>query len=95
MYGLSPVATSSKVLEYQGKSGFFQPEYGFKLPQSLVQRLRGDVDIAVHGRLDAGVAQQLLQNFRLHAALDGSCGVGVAQGVHAEVLDARLITEPV
>lgn len=26
MYGLSPVATSSKVLEYQEKLGFFQPE---------------------------------------------------------------------
>lgn len=25
MYGLSPVATSSKVLEYQEKLGFFQP----------------------------------------------------------------------
>ena len=30
MYGLSPVATSSKVLEYQGKSGFFQPNTASK-----------------------------------------------------------------
>ena len=30
MYGLSPVATSSKVLEYQGKSGFFQPSTASK-----------------------------------------------------------------
>lgn len=31
MYGLSPVATSSKVLEYQEKLGFFQPKKGYWL----------------------------------------------------------------
>ena len=30
MYGLSPVATSSKVLEYQEKLGFFQPSTASK-----------------------------------------------------------------
>lgn len=29
MYGLSPVATSSKVLKYQGKLEFFQPSTAF------------------------------------------------------------------
>jgi hypothetical protein len=32
MYGLSPVATSSKVLEYQEKLGFFQPSTASKPP---------------------------------------------------------------
>lgn len=31
MYGLSPVATSSKVLEYQEKLGFFQPSTASQL----------------------------------------------------------------
>jgi len=31
MYGLSPVATSSKVLEYQEKLGFFQPKEASRL----------------------------------------------------------------
>ena len=31
MYGLSPVATSSKVLEYQEKLGFFQPSTVYTL----------------------------------------------------------------
>ena len=32
MYGLSPVATSSKVLEYQEQLGFFQPSTASKPP---------------------------------------------------------------
>lgn len=33
MYGLSPVATSSKVLKYQGKLEFFQPSTDMLLHQ--------------------------------------------------------------
>ena len=35
MYGLSPVATSSKVLEYQEKLGFFQPSTAWRPPVAL------------------------------------------------------------
>ena len=41
MYGLSPVATSSKVLEYQGKSGFFQPN---TVSKQLVEHLSSASD---------------------------------------------------
>ena len=51
------------------------------------------MDVTVHRCLYTCVTQQLLKNLGLHAAFDGSCGVGVAQGVHAEMLDACLITE--
>ena len=67
----------------------------FKLPHSLIQRFGCDMDVTVHRCLYTCVTQQLLKNLGLHAAFNRSCGVGVAQGVHAEMLDARLITEPV
>ena len=38
MYGLSPVATSSKVLEYQEKLGFFQPSTDWeRLVRGVIQ----------------------------------------------------------
>ena len=36
MYGLSPVATSSKVLEYQEKLGFFQPSTDLEQMTGLI-----------------------------------------------------------
>ena len=51
------------------------------------------MDIAVHGGLDAGVAQELLQHLGLHSALDGAGGVGVPQGVHTEPFDPRLVAQ--
>ncbi|MFR9086716.1 MAG: helix-turn-helix domain-containing protein [Oscillospiraceae bacterium] len=39
MYGLSPVATSSKVLEYQGKSGFFQPNTDLRLAAGMTTNM--------------------------------------------------------
>ena len=34
------------------------------------------MDIAIHGRLDAGVAEQLLQNLRLHSTFNSLCCIG-------------------
>ena len=42
MYGLSPVATSSKVLEYQEKLGFFQPSTASKQPVGLLSSASAD-----------------------------------------------------
>jgi len=44
MYGLSPVATSSKVLEYQEKLGFFQPSTASKPPAALRSSASADRD---------------------------------------------------
>lgn len=51
------------------------------------------MDIAVHRRLDAGVTGQLLQNLRLHSTFNSPCRIGVAECVHTESLDPRLITQ--
>ena len=51
------------------------------------------MDIAIHGGLDAPVAQKLLQDLRLHTAFDGPGGIGMAKGMHAKPLDAGLIAE--
>lgn len=51
------------------------------------------MNISVHCRFDAGVSQQLLQDFRRNAALNGACCVGVPQCVHTEMLDADLIAQ--
>jgi len=42
MYGLSPVATSSKVLEYQEKLGFFQPSTASKPPVARLSSASAD-----------------------------------------------------
>ena len=39
MYGLSPVATSSKVLEYQEKLGFFQPSTDLRLAAGMTTNM--------------------------------------------------------
>ena len=44
MYGLSPVATSSKVLEYQEKLGFFQPSTVWRPPAALRSSASADRD---------------------------------------------------
>lgn len=51
------------------------------------------MDVTVHRCLYTCVTQQLLKNLGLHAAFDGSCGVGVAQGVHTKVFDPCFIAE--
>lgn len=51
------------------------------------------MNISVHCRFDAGVSQQLLQDFRRNAALNGACCVGVPQCVHTEMLDAGFIAQ--
>lgn len=56
MYGLSPVATSSKVLEYQEKLGFFQPSTDSTLLISThliadVERILDDVVFISRGQL--------------------------------------------
>ena len=56
----------------------------FKLLYGLGQRIFRHVYVGVHGGLDAGMAQQLLQDFRLHTALNGPGGIGVTEGVHGE-----------
>ena len=57
---------------------------GFKLLYGFGQRIFRHVYVGVHGGLDAGMAQQLLQDFRLHTALNGPGGIGVTEGVHGE-----------
>ena len=49
--------------------------------------------IPVHCGLDARMSEQLLQDLWLHAALNGSCGICMPQGMNAYPLDSGLITQ--
>ena len=49
--------------------------------------------IPVHCGLDARMPEQLLQDLWLHAALNGSCGICMPQGMNAYPLDSGLITQ--
>ena len=51
------------------------------------------MDVSVHRSLDAGVTQQLLQHLGLHPALDCPRSIGVAQGVHTEMLYTCPVTQ--
>ena len=51
------------------------------------------MDVFVHRSLDAGVTQQLLQYLGLHPALDCPRSIGVAQGVHTEMLYTCPVTQ--
>ena len=46
MYGLSPVATSSKVLKYQGKLEFFQPSTASKPPVAHLSSARDNYPVS-------------------------------------------------
>lgn len=50
----------------------------FKLPHSLIQGFRCDMDVSVHRCFYTCVTKQLLQHFGLYAAFNRSCGVGMA-----------------
>lgn len=50
----------------------------FKLPHSLIQGFRCDMDISVHRCFYTCVTKQLLKNLGLHAAFNRSRGVGMA-----------------
>ena len=64
-----------------------------ELLHRLIHGIVRHMDIAIHGGLDACVAQQLLQNLRLHSAFDGTGGVSMTQSVHAEPFDSSLVTQ--
>ena len=51
------------------------------------------MDVSVHRNLDAGVTQQLLQYLGLHPTLDCPRSIGVAQGVHTEMLYTCPVTQ--
>lgn len=51
------------------------------------------MNIAVHGGRDAGVTQQLLQDFGLHSALNGAGSVCMAQSVHTETFDPCIVAQ--
>lgn len=51
------------------------------------------MDIAVHRRFNAGMAEQFLQNLRLHTALNCPSCIGMAKRVHTETLDSVFITD--
>ena len=51
------------------------------------------MDIAIHRRLDTGVAKQLLQNLRLHPAFNHACRIGMAECVHTEPFNSGLIAQ--
>ena len=51
------------------------------------------MDVSVHRNLDAGVTQQLLQHLGLHPTLDCPRSIGVAQGVHTEMLYTCPVTQ--
>ena len=51
------------------------------------------MDIAVHRRFNAGMAEQFLQNLRLHTALNCPSCIGMAKRVHTKSLDSRLIAK--
>ena len=47
----------------------------------------------VHSGFDTCMTKELLQDFRLHATFDCPCCVGVPECVHAESLNAALVTQ--
>ena len=50
----------------------------FKLPHSLIQGFRCDMNVSVHRCFYTCVTKQLLQHLGLYAAFNRSCGVGMA-----------------
>ena len=64
-----------------------------ELHNRVHQRFIGDVDIAIHCCLNACMTQQLLKYLRLNPCLNGSGGIGVAESVHTEPFDSRLIAQ--
>ena len=51
------------------------------------------MDVPIRGRLDACVTQQLLQHLWLHTTLNCSCGIGVAQSMHAKPFDTGFVAK--
>ena len=51
------------------------------------------MDVTVHGRFDARMTEQLLQDFRHNSAFDCTGGIGVSQSVHTKSLDLTLIAQ--
>ena len=51
------------------------------------------MNISVHCRLDIRMAEQLLQDLRLHSALDRPGGISVTQGMYADALDPCFVTQ--
>ena len=49
------------------------------------------MDIAIHRRLDTGVAKQLLQNLRLHPAFNRACRIGMPIGYNKDKSGSSLI----
>ena len=51
------------------------------------------MNVGVHRGLDAGMPKQFLKHLRRHSAFNGSCRIRVAQRMHAERFNSRLLTE--
>ena len=51
------------------------------------------MDVFVHCGLNTGMTQQLLQYLGRHPTLDCPCSIGVAQGVHTEMLYTCPVTQ--
>ena len=51
------------------------------------------MDVTIHGRFDARMTEQLLQDFRHNSAFNRMGCIGVSQSVHTESLDLGLIAQ--
>ena len=51
------------------------------------------MNIAVHSGRDTGMTQQLLQDFGLHSALNGTSSVCMTQSVHTETFDPCFVAQ--